>query len=426
MNKRIIPCIYVDNGKAVANSEDLTVISENVPEFAMDYCNRGADALLYFDLSDSDYDHEKAIHLLITACEQVQIPIIAGGNVMRLEDVKKILYAGAQKAIIDMSKQGALELLEDAAARFGKERIAVAIYDFDTLFKNKAAIAAWSSEIIYMHTIDFNSVESVSDLPGIVVTRAERMETIFTILSSDTVSGLAGRFVSDGKTDLVAFKHNCMEQGISMQVLESAVSFSEFKTDERGLIPVVTQDYKTGEVLMVAYMNAESFQKTLETGKMVYFSRSRKELWMKGETSGHFQYVKSMAVDCDKDTLLAKVAQIGAACHTGNSTCFYTPLFGNEYDEKNPLLILENVMKTILDRKEHPKDGSYTNYLFDKGIDKILKKVGEEASEIIIAAKNPDQEEVKYEMSDFLYHMMVLMAERGISWDDITTELARR
>ena len=177
---------------------------------------------------------------------------------------------------------------------------------------------------------------------------------------------------------------------------------------------------------MVAYMNEESFQKTLETGKMVYFSRSRQELWMKGETSGHFQYVKSMAVDCDKDTLLAKVAQIGAACHTGNPTCFYTPLFGNEYDEKNPLLILENVMKTILDRKEHPKDGSYTNYLFDKGIDKILKKVGEEASEIIIAAKNPDQEEVKYEMSDFLYHMMVLMAEREISWDDITTELARR
>ncbi len=426
MNKRIIPCIYVDKGKAVANSEDLTVISENVPEFAMDYCNRGADALLYFDLSDSDYDHEKAIHLLITACEQVQIPIIAGGNVMRLEDVKKILYAGAQKAIIDMTKQGALELLEDAAARFGKERIAVAVYDFDTLFKNKAEIAAWSSEIIYMHTIDFNSVESVSDLPGIVVTRAERMETIFTILSSDTVSGLSGRFVSDGKSDLVAFKHNCMEQGISMQVLESAVSFSEFKTDERGLIPVVTQDYKTGEVLMVAYMNEESFQKTLETGKMVYFSRSRQELWMKGETSGHFQYVKSMAVDCDKDTLLAKVAQIGAACHTGNPTCFYTPLFGNEYDEKNPLLILENVMKTILDRKEHPKDGSYTNYLFDKGIDKILKKVGEEASEIIIAAKNPDQEEVKYEMSDFLYHMMVLMAEREISWDDITTELARR
>ena len=426
MNKRIIPCIYVDKGKAVANSEDLTVISENVPEFAMDYCNRGADALLYFDLSDSDYDHEKAIHLLITACEQVQIPIIAGGNVMRLEDVKKILYAGAQKAIIDMTKQGALELLEDAAARFGKERIAVAVYDFDTLFKNKAEIAAWSSEIIYMHTIDFNSVESVSDLPGIVVTRAERMETIFTILSSDTVSGLSGRFVSDGKSDLVAVKHNCMEQGISMQVLESAVSFSEFKTDERGLIPVVTQDYKTGEVLMVAYMNEESFQKTLETGKMVYFSRSRQELWMKGETSGHFQYVKSMAVDCDKDTLLAKVAQIGAACHTGNPTCFYTPLFGNEYDEKNPLLILENVMKTILDRKEHPKDGSYTYYLFDKGIDKILKKVGEEASEIIIAAKNPDQEEVKYEMSDFLYHMMVLMAEREISWDDITTELARR
>ena len=159
---------------------------------------------------------------------------------------------------------------------------------------------------------------------------------------------------------------------------------------------------------------------------MVYFSRSRQKLWMKGETSGHFQYVKSMILDCDKDTLLAKVAQIGPACHTGNPTCFFTQLFGNAYFEKNPLLILEKVMATIQDRRIHPKEGSYTNYLFDKGIDKILKKVGEESSEIIIAAKNPNPDEVKYEISDMLYHVMVLMAEKGVSWDDIMEELSRR
>ena len=147
---------------------------------------------------------------------------------------------------------------------------------------------------------------------------------------------------------------------------------------------------------------------------------------MKGETSGHFQYLKSLSIDCDKDTILAKVEQIGPVCHTGNPTCFYQSLAGNEYAEKNPLQVFESVYETILDRKKNPKEGSYTNYLFDKGIDKILKKIGEEATELVIAAKNPNPEEIKYELSDFLYHAMVLMVERGVTWDDIVKELADR
>ena len=143
-------------------------------------------------------------------------------------------------------------------------------------------------------------------------------------------------------------------------------------------------------------------------------------------TSGHFQYVKSLTIDCDKDTLLAKVEQIGAACHTGNPTCFFQTIAGTDYDETNPLQIFETVYGTILDRKKNPKEGSYTNYLFDKGIDKILKKVGEEAAEVIIAAKNPNTEELKYELSDFLYHAMVLMVERGLDWNDIIQELSDR
>lgn len=177
---------------------------------------------------------------------------------------------------------------------------------------------------------------------------------------------------------------------------------------------------------MLAYMNAEAFDRTIKTGRMTYYSRSRKELWVKGETSGHYQYVKSLTIDCDKDTLLAKVDQIGAACHTGNSTCFFQPLVGTDYDGKNPLQIFEKVYATIADRKEHPKEGSYTNYLFEKGLDKILKKVGEEATEIVIAAKNKNPEEIKYEVADFLYHAMVLMVEKGVSWEDIIKELADR
>ena len=159
---------------------------------------------------------------------------------------------------------------------------------------------------------------------------------------------------------------------------------------------------------------------------MTYYSSSRKSLWVKGETSGHFQHVKSLTIDCDKDTILAKVDQVGVACHTGNPTCFFQPLVGVEVEEKNPLQIFESVYNTILDRKKNPKEGSYTNYLFEKGIDKILKKVGEEATELVIAAKNPNPEEIKYELSDFLYHAMVLMVERGVTWDDITKELSDR
>ena len=177
---------------------------------------------------------------------------------------------------------------------------------------------------------------------------------------------------------------------------------------------------------MLAYMNEEAFNRTVETGKMTYFSRSRKSLWLKGETSGHFQYVKALYLDCDNDTLLAEVSQVGAACHTGSKSCFFKEIVKKDYKEANPLKVLEEVYGTILDRKKNPKEGSYTNYLFDKGIDKILKKVGEEATEIVIAAKNPDKEEIKYEISDFLYHVMVLMAEKGVSWEDITRELARR
>lgn len=178
---------------------------------------------------------------------------------------------------------------------------------------------------------------------------------------------------------------------------------------------------------MVAYMNEEAYRNTLRTGKMTYFSRSRKELWLKGATSGHFQYVKSLTADCDMDTLLAKVSQVGAACHTGAKSCFFNQVVKKDYEEsENPLKVFEDVFHVILDRKEHPKEGSYTNYLFDKGIDKILKKIGEEATEIVIAAKNPNANEVKYEIADFLYHMMVLMAEKGVTWEEITEELAKR
>ena len=221
-------------------------------------------------------------------------------------------------------------------------------------------------------------------------------------------------------------KSELSADGIKMDNFAPDLQWSDFKVGPDGLVPVIVQDYRTDEVLMLAYMNEEAFNNTINVGKMTYYSRSRKAQWVKGETSGHYQYVKSLTADCDYDTILAKVSQVGVACHTGSPTCFFNKIVKKEYIEKNPLKVFDEVYGIIKDRKENPKEGSYTNYLFDKGVDKILKKLGEESTEIVIAAKNPDPEEIKYEISDFLYHCMVLMVEKGVTWEDITQELSQR
>lgn len=424
--KRLIPCIFIDAGKAVRWFDDKTVINDDAVSLARYYSSHGADELLVFDLSETDEDHEEAIGLLRKIGRAVSIPIVAGGNIRRMEDIKKFLYAGVKRAILNFSKSDGQNLIEDAAKRFGKGKIAISLNDFDALFKHQHLINANSSEIIFMHRLDLNSVMNITEIPCIIVTDTMEEEELFKILECPGVRGLSGKFISQTDMDFMAFKEKCGEKEIQMTSFESKMEFSEFKTDGNGLVPVIVQHYKTQEVLMLAYMNEEAFNETVKTGRMTYYSRSRKTQWVKGETSGHFQYVKSLTIDCDKDTLLAKVDQIGAACHTGNPTCFYTPLVGTDYDGKNPARVFESVYSTIVDRREHPKEGSYTNYLFEKGIDKILKKVGEEAAEIIIAAKNPNPEEIKYELADFLYHAMVLMVERGVSWEDIMQELADR
>ena len=424
--KRLTPCIFIDGGKAVKWFDDSTVLSGDVVGLAKQYSDRGADELIVFDLSDSDEEHDEAIDLIKKINRVISIPMIAGGNIRRTEDVKKILYAGAKRAILNFSKPLSIDLIEEVSKRFGKERIAVSLNDFDALFKQQHLIEEFSTEIVFMHRLDLASVMNITELPCVVLTDTMEQSEILRILKCSGVKGVSGMFVSSLNMDFNEFKEICADAGIKMTSFESMMDFSEFKLNSDGLIPVIVQDYKTNEVLMMAYMNEEAFDNTVKTGRMTYYSRSRQCQWVKGETAGHFQYVKSLAIDCDKDTLLAKVDQVGAACHTGNRSCFYTTIVGADYDAKNPLQVFESVYSTIEDRRIHPKEGSYTNYLFEKGIDKILKKVGEEATEIVIAAKNPNPEEIKYEISDFLYHAMVLMVERGVTWEDITNELADR
>jgi len=205
----------------------------------------------------------------------------------------------------------------------------------------------------------------------------------------------------------------------------------EVKFDGAGLVPAIAFDEKTGQVVMQAYMNAESLELTVKTGFAHYYSRSRKQMWKKGETSGHLQKVQSIRLDCDGDAILLLIAQTGPACHTGEKSCFFREINAEgRLVPAKPIATIGAGMHLeydiIAERAKDPVEGSYTNYLLDKGLDKILKKVGEETTEVVIAAKNRSQEELTYEAADLVYHLSVLLFEQGLTWDDIGSEIVKR
>ena len=201
------------------------------------------------------------------------------------------------------------------------------------------------------------------------------------------------------------------------------IDIDKLKFDEKGLIPAIVVDAETKKVLTLAYMNRESLEISIREGRTCFFSRSRQQLWRKGETSGNVQHIVSITADCDCDALTVEVLKDGPACHLGSDSCFSNPLWHSELPEP---FSLEGLMTLLQGQKKKKKEGSYTTYLFEKGIDKILKKVGEETTEVIVAGKGGDKRETIYEIADLTYHVMVLMIEMGISLEDIRKELASR
>lgn len=409
--KKLIPFINGENE-----------LPANVVTMAEDYCFAGADELFLYNYSKIESEREEFLATLKELERKIDIPFFVGMYVGRFEDVKKAFYTGADRVVIKYEICPDEAVVKEAVARFGADKILVEV-DEDLSYEK---ISFPVNTLLLKHVNVGEPLAKKINACGkdIIIRDSLLRNDLEDLLKLSGVQGVATNYFE--RRDLYRVKRKMKDAGIEMNTFETAIPFSEFKTDEKGLVPCITQDYRTGQVLMLAYMNEESYRATCETGKMTYFSRSRQELWCKGETSGHFQYVKELALDCDNDTILAKVHQVGAACHTGSYSCFFKELAKKDYVDTNPLTILQEDFDTIQERKNHPKEGSYTNYLFTKGIDKILKKCGEEASEIIIAAKNPDAEELKYEIADFLYHMMVLMAECGLTWEDITKELANR
>lgn len=423
--KTIVSTLYLKDGAAVNGFRDFTSAGNLYSKVRL-YNDSGIDKIIIYDLSEDDKEHEKNIQTIKKLAQNIEIPICAGGNINRLEDIKKILYAGCKQVVLNASKPETAQLADEGSKRFGKEKMLLSIENVDYIFKHSAEMTEMFHELVVVDPAIVEAVESMTPIPYIVQTDSYEADEIIETLRKVNVRGIMGDFIGHPEIDVMELKADCRAAGIKMDNFEPSVQWSDLKLNSDGMVPVIVQDYKTNDVLMLAYMNEEAFNTTINIGKMTYYSRSRQELWIKGMTSGHIQYVKSLTADCDYDTLLARVSQIGAACHTGNRTCFFNEIIKKEYVEKNPLKVFETVYNVIADRKEHPREGSYTNYLFDKGIDKILKKCGEECTEIVIAAKNLDPEEIKYEISDFLYHVMVLMVEKGVTWEEITAELSQR
>ena len=261
-----------------------------------------------------------------------------------------------------------------------KDKILVACQDTKVITDNKDCIEKYASTLVLLNPHIIRETFDVVDMPVFVQINQLSLNKLFDIISYPNINGVTGNIINDNMKEIPALKTLCEEKGLPVNTLKATFSWDDFKKNNDGLVPVVIQDYKTNEVLMMAYMNEEAYNRTLQSGKMCYYSRSRKEQWLKGETSGHYQYVKSLTADCDMDTILAKVSQVGAACHTGSYSCFFNEIVKNEEeDNSNPLKVFEDVFAVINDRKLHPKEGSYTNYLFNKGIDKILKKLGEKS-----------------------------------------------
>ncbi len=417
--KKIIPYINAEGER-----------SANVIKAAKAYSYGGADVLFLYNYSKDEKTREEFFSLAKELSKEIDIPFVIGCYAKRLEDIKKAIYTGASSVMVKYAILENKSLLKEATERFGSEKVSVELdikeflESYEELEKGLSSDKVGLVMVKHVNLKDQEKGKIEAFSVPILIRDSLVRNDMGNILSAGNVIGVATNFFED--KDIMKAKISLKAAGIEVNSYDSKMSFSSFKLNGDGLIPVIVQDYRTSEVLMLAYMNEEAYNKTIAGGKMTYYSRSRQSLWIKGETSGHYQYVKELTLDCDNDTILAKVLQIGPACHTGEQSCFHKELVKKEYNNEDPLHVFNDVFNVILDRRIHPKEGSYTNYLFDKGIDKILKKCGEEATEITIAAKNPGAEELRYEIADYLYHLMVLMAECGLDWNDITNELAHR
>lgn len=421
--KNIVATIYLKNGMAVKNPKDYKEPCDAI-NLASRYNDSGVDKIFLIDLSDDENEHLTNIKTIRNINRSIDVKTAAGGNIKRLDDVKLYFFAGCLEVVLNGGKQDTLELVKEAANRFGKDRILVSVDNVNFAFKTRDYIKDCVHELILMDSDLATGIENITSTPYILRLDDYDLDKITELLKSESIRGIYGDFINDYNTDIMQLKSTLSDRGISMDNFEPKLHWSDLKTNSDGLVPVIAQDYQTGQVYMLAYMNEEAFDTTIRIGKMTYWSRSRQELWTKGLTSGHIQYVKSLTADCDYDTILAKISQVGGiACHTGAPSCFFNNIIKKEYIDRSPRKIFENKLKQIIKERNEDSD---VKEIFDQGIDGILSKLGEETAEVIIAGKDSNKSDIVREVTDLIVNLMFLMSDNEITWDDITTELATR
>ena len=469
--KRIIACLDVRNGRVVKGTKFTDIKDVDSPEkLAKFYSDNSVDELVFYDITASNEERKTSLEFVERVARVINIPFSAGGGVSTIEDFKYILRKGADKVSVNSAAVKNPQLIREASMAFGSQCVVLSmdvkkndegswsVYvkggrektELDAIDWAVTAAELGAGEIV-VNSIDedgmkngydlelLSRITSVVNIPVIASGGAGKKEHFLDALQKTGVDGvLAASVFHFGEIKVPELKQYLKENGAEIRMPDAAPQKKESPSAENadismisfgkdGLVPCICQDAKTGAVLMLAYMNEQSLRLTLEKKRAVYYSRSRSELWEKGATSGNTQKVRAIYYDCDADALLIKVDQTGNACHTGEYSCFFNAVFddlGVSADSGSS--VFGELYATVIGRKNDPSEGSYTNYLFDKGLDKILKKVGEEAAETIIAAKNQDRQELIGETGDLIYHLTVMLAEKGISMDEIEQELKNR
>ncbi|MGI6090183.1 MAG: bifunctional phosphoribosyl-AMP cyclohydrolase/phosphoribosyl-ATP diphosphatase HisIE [Saccharofermentanales bacterium] len=449
--KSIYACMDIKDGKVVKGVKfaDIQEISDDPVALAQKYGQDGADYLVFYDIGatvdNKDIFYDKIAEIL----KVVNIPVVVGGGIRTLSDCDRLYDLGVRHFSINSAAIRNPALLQEVSAKYGSDnlilsvdvkKVGAAYHVFlgagkeDTGLDAKKWIekgVALGAGTVVINSIDTDGVKEGYDLAMLEILTED-------VNCNVVASGGAGKI----EDFLEVFRKNKKVTGalaasifhydlVSIKEIKEAmvtmidIDIDNLKFDERGLIPAIVVDAQNNNTLMLAYMNRESLALSIEKRLTHFYSRSRQSLWLKGETSGNYQHIVKIVADCDLDTLLVYVNKDGPACHTGEESCFFNIVY-QDAEKKDAAFSLAKLYDLILGRKENPGEKSYTSYLFREGRDKILKKVGEESTEVVIAAKGDDKGETIYELADLLYHSLVLMADMDIQITDILAELAGR
>lgn len=327
--KKFVPCIYLYNEHAVKSLTDYSVVETDPFRLIDSYAQYGADEIIVFDLSDNDDLEEAAVNTIkniVSEADKYNLKVIVGSINSSLNLHHKYIAAGAVKVIINLENSDAIAVLENTADVYGKESCICSYNDAALIEQELDIISGSCDALMLMNPHQIRETIALTNMPMYVQINQIALNKLLEIFAYPSICGVTGNTINDNLEQIDTLKNFCVENDIPIVTLNAEFKWEDFKLNNDGMVPVIVQDYKNGEVLMLAYMNKEAYETTIRTGKMTYYSRSRNELWIKGLTSGHFQYVKHLAGDCDMDTILAKVEQVGAACHTGSRSCFFNEI----------------------------------------------------------------------------------------------------